>query len=122
MIYLYMNEQHSLLPVQKQLLTDKFGDKAIITVLIPSEGWDKAQIHEQVMKINFGDEVVILSPVPVLVGWMAAEAVQGDHGGKFGLYCFYNEKRIAKEVTNPDGTTRIAHVLQPDGWELVTIN
>lgn len=122
MIYLYMNEQHSLLPAQQELLNKKFGAKEITKVLIPAEGWNKAQIHAEVMKINFGDEVVIMSPVPVLLGWMAAEAATGEHGGKFGLYVFHNEKREAKEITNADGTTRLIHVLNPEGWELVTIN
>ena len=95
-----INEQHSLMENQKNLLSDRFE-----TVKIPATGLDVAGIKKLAIElIASGDDIVIVSPIPLLLKLLK---------GNFKI--FHNDKRNKKEL--PNG--KIIFVPSVEGWELL---
>lgn len=96
-----MNEQHTILPEQENLLPDGYT-----LASVPATGWDLETIRQKSKK--WGDRMVILlSPIPALMSIRAKEGLP--------FKVFHNDQREKKEL--PDG--RIIHTVAQQGWELV---
>lgn len=114
-----LNEQHTLLPQQIELLEEKFSGDYILFPVPPS-GWT-AEEMEQIAKETTQD-VVFASPVPYLQGlvvrdsaitkgWCEAENVHSNHNH---IFLFHNDKRDKKEL--PNG--KVVFAIAQEGWEL----
>ncbi len=128
-----MNEQHTLLPEQEQIITNTFGSWEFLKV--PASGWtleEQKKIKDTV--VNGVDlhgahgkagSVVFVSPVPYLYGRLQLESgyFMGSWDGNCGaygkinstVYVFHNDKREKKEL--PNG--KIINVVAKTGWVLV---
>jgi len=120
-----LNEQHSLLPQQEALLTDRFGEWA--TWPLPAEGLDKAAVYKTAVDlVNSATRgrrsIVFASPVGALIvktmQTAFAQAVWSEEGFDWAdmvpVRVFFNDRREAVEQNG-----RIIHRLHPDGWKLV---
>ena len=130
----FLNEQHTILPNQKKVLEDRFGDNYEI-LIVPKEGWTIEEMKELVYRLSSvinGDEVlhgvewVFISPIPYLIKALTeivTFAVDNFSGTSFGnmtfpapcVLVFHNDKRNKKEL--PDG--KVISVTAQDGWILV---
>ena len=59
-----LNEQHKLLPEQKELLDSRFPKYKVKSV--PAEGWTKERM-ETITDELVGRTVVFVSPIPLLI-------------------------------------------------------
>jgi hypothetical protein len=113
MIYVIINEQHSLFQEQIELLNALGTLKPII---IPSEGIKKEQMEsfEADNKLVEDDEIVFASPIPYLLKILSRKV---DYNGSFmyNVSVFHNDKRIKKEL--PNG--KIIQTVSSEGWEIL---
>lgn len=120
-----INEQHSLLPQQAEILNSQFEGWEFYKV--PAEGWDK-EAMDSVMSEMEG-RVVFCSPVPYMLkklsfsAGMSQSAENGKYDypwGSYGEYkvtevlVFCNDKREKKEL--PNG--KVISVTAREGWYL----
>lgn len=109
-----INEKHSLMPQQTALLKEKFS--SFEELRVSEAGWDKTRIKEEAKKlVESWKSVVILSPIPLLLGLVSSRREEG-------IYVFHNDKREKKEVPDGKGGTRIIFTVAPEGWELVNVS
>ena len=112
-----INETHSLLPKQEELLRERFDDFELLRV--PSRGWTRSEM-EKVLKELYGRNVVFVSPIPYMVAslsFYAGFARGKDFYGEPGrVFIFHNDRRRKEEI---DG--RIISKIDPKGWELIEI-
>jgi hypothetical protein len=110
-----LNEQHSLMEEQQQLLNEKFGDNWEI-VPVPANGWTLAEQHKKVVELvnKYGD-VVFASPVPFLMKEVSRESIIGENISLFNVYVFHNDNR--EKVELPNG--KIIFKVAKTGWQLV---
>jgi hypothetical protein len=102
-----INAQHNLLDEQRQLLEKTFD--SFEELKVPAEGWGKPTILAKAKELAESDHaVVILSPIPLLLGKVAA-----SRGGR-DTYVFHNDRREKKDL--PNG--KIISVVAQTGWEL----
>lgn len=114
--FVYINEQHSLLDSQRTALDERFESWEIFP--IPASGWTLDEMRDVVARVKPMANVVMASPVPVLVGWIAAVA----YDRMFTAFVFHNDHRVAKEITDREtGQVKVIHTIAPDGWELVRV-
>jgi len=107
-VLVVMNEQHTLLEDQRRVLDEKFPEWELFPV--PAQGWTAIEMREIVFK--FPDVFfVFVSPVPGLMSLCARYDIH--------FAVLHNDKRVAKEITTPDGGKKIIHSVAPTGWELV---
>lgn len=119
-----INEQHSLLPQQSELIRKKLGDEIELNK-IPSEGINRQQIEELAEQLNrlHDTNIVILSPIPLLLARLAHYSGECDtlalYGGSSGnsIYILHNDKREKKELSNG----KVISVVAQEGWELIGI-
>ncbi len=106
--YVFINEQHNLLPEQEKLLNDLIGGYKIVKV--SSEGWDSCQIIDKIDELDIGcDEVFIfVSPIPLMI----ALSVKND----IPVGIMHNDKREKKEING-----KIISTVAQTGWELIWI-
>jgi len=121
---LVINEQHTLLPQQKEIL-EKYAPYK--TLLVPATGWDKDEMD----KIMQGMEgiIIFISPIPYMIKALADDAGSNRtalRASKEYPYCesgrtktqkvlvMCNDKRVKKEL--PDG--RIIFAVAKEGWYL----
>ena len=106
-----INEQHSLLPEQKQLIARLDGIGG--TLKVPRNGWTLQEIYQVEKRLheeNTGSQrYIFVSPVPVLLGLLCRWSSK--------VYVFHNDKREKKEL--PNG--KIIYTVAEDGWQLVPI-
>lgn len=107
MTTIVMNEAHSLMPQQKELLEGFFGDFEFM--LVPIAGWDKPAILSAVSELLSVDNVVVLSPIPLLLAKLAKE--------RDSIHILHNDQRVKKEL--PNG--KVIQVVSQTGWELIEI-
>ena len=108
-----INQQHSLFPIQRDLLDQKFPGWE--PRFIPASGWSlEQQIHFCKEELVGVGSVVFVSPVPYILARLSFLSGQGI---PIGIYIFINEKRVKKEL--PNG--KIIQTVAPDGWKLVLI-
>ena len=115
-----MNETHSLLPEQEEILRMAYEGFDIFPV--PSQGWD---IGEMIDKINELHEkaceekidIVFVSPIPLMIRELTEMAMCPKGSGKrrYKVKLFHNDRREKKEL--PNG--RIVQVVAQTGWQLV---
>ncbi len=112
MVKVILNEQHTLLDNQKELISEKFGDQWEI-FSVPAAGWNRSEIGE-VAKELANATVVFASPIPLLLGTLAYE--QGC-GSTCSVLLLHNDKREKKELP----TGKVISVVAKTGWELIPI-
>jgi hypothetical protein len=111
-----MNSQHSLLPEQVSLLKELYGEWKVLSV--PEEGWTLPQIEELVDALcSLGASICVLSPVPALLGMLAARA----YVFRMSIVVFHNDLRLKKEVPDGNGGVRIISTVATEGWQLVRV-
>lgn len=120
-----INEQHSLLPQQEELIK-KLGEE-IELVKIPAEGINRQEIDqlaEELVQDAVLDNanIVVLSPIPLLLALLVKDTAvyndKYDYDGEIGsIYILHNDKREKKEL--PNG--KIISVVAQEGWELIEI-
>lgn len=137
-----MNENHSLLPEQKQILEEKFESYELVPV--PATGWTLEEMEEKAESLCYlaagaevknirngrkvvyfpaespGNAIVFVSPIPFLLKELAVRSITGDvmeNSTKklYNVLVFHNDRREKKEL--PDG--RIIQVVAHEGWQLV---
>lgn len=138
--HVIINESHSLLPEQEQILNAKFDD--LVFVKVPQSGWTLDEmkkvaedLHIQASEAHIirdpdtgetilysadkaGNAVVFVSPIPYLLKYLSQKAIFADERGKSKLYdvlVFHNDNREKKEL--PDG--KIIQTVAKTGWQLV---
>ena len=113
-----LNEQHSLLPDQKRKLDRTFGGGWEIFP-VPAEGWTRDQMEVEIhLRLEeFRGVVVFASPIPLLIKLCTLSMALLDI--PWGVMLFHNDRRVAKEVPDGKGGTKIIHTIAPEGWELV---
>ena len=119
-----INEQHSLLPQQSELIRKKLGEEIELRK-IPAEGINRRQIEELAKELSLlhNVNIVVLSPIPLLLARLAYCCGEYDtlalYGGGPGnpVYILHNDKREKKEL--PNG--KIISTVAQEGWELIGI-
>lgn len=118
-----INEQHSLLPEQEEILNSRFGAWEFLRV--PANGWTLAEM-KTIAKALEGEDVVFCSPVPVLLGLVSKEvgfmgACSRVEDGFSGVvprgFIFHNDHREKKEL--PSG--KVLMLVAKEGWQLVEL-
>ena len=127
-VFVVMNTQHSLLPDQMEVLSQKFPGGFQFTD-VPADGLSRAEMDEMLKSFPLHSTVVFVSPVPYMLtalsfscGLTAAyNACKGDYSycpaGDYGPdYClvFCNDTRVKKEL--PNG--KVISVTAQTGWYL----
>ena len=106
-VSIIINEQHSLLPEQENLIKNKFPNHEMDFVKIPCDGWKASEIIECAMTLcAINNPIVIVSPIPLL--FKELNSLNTD------FFIFHNDERIKKEL--PNG--KIISVVAQTGWEL----
>jgi hypothetical protein len=115
-----INEQHTLLPDQERVLSEKFS-QGWNFLLVPADGWTLEEMRREsdlIWKSATDEDVVVFaSPIPAMLVLMAAQS-----GFSFGINAevrvhilvLHNDRRVAKEL--PGG--KVVHTVAPDVWEL----
>ena len=118
-----INEQHSLLPQQSEIIRKELGQEIELRK-IPAEGINRQQIEELAEELNRLNNIniVVLSPIPLLLGRLAYTS--GEIDGRYDcvcprnhIYILHNDQREKKEL--PNG--KIISVVAQEGWELIEI-
>jgi hypothetical protein len=96
---LVINEQHTLLENQQEVLKEFVGDDVVNIVKIPKDGLTIVEMK----KLAELENIIFVSPIPVTM--------------KFAndWFVFANEKRVKKEL--PNG--KIISVTAQTGWQIV---
>lgn len=119
-----MNEQHSLMEEQENILNEKFSDNWEIFP-VPAEGWTLEEMEKVYEELKSGYTIIFASPIPYLImklshdeGYYIATSENPLYGVVYSsseVMIFHNDKREKKEL--PNG--RIVHVVAQTGWQLV---
>jgi hypothetical protein len=104
--YVVINEQHTLLPEQRELLDERFGCDGWKPLLVPAAGWSLAELEAIARAWPLETAAVFASSIPVLIRDLARRAV---------CYVFHNDRREKVELPNGKIISRVAKT----GWELV---
>lgn len=125
MVKVILNEQHKLLPAQVSLLNEKFGYNSWEILTVPADGWNKAQIESEAFYLRECEDITVFaSPIPLLVAKMAfyrgMDSVIYPYDC-IGVFIFHNDSRVAKEVPDGKGGSRVIHVVAPEGWQLIEV-
>lgn len=109
MVKVIINEQHQLMEEQQKILQETFGEFEFLKV--PADGWNLQEMKE--VNESLSGNVVFCSPIPVLLGLVAANAKEKHTN----VYVFHNDVREKKEL--PNG--KIIQVVAATGWQLVQV-
>ena len=108
-----INEQHTLLPEQESILTEKFG--TWLTLLAPTTGWTMEE--RDIICDTLRGNVVFVSPIPGMILDLAGRASfeACNHGSQtVRPWVFSNDTREKKEL--PGG--KVISVTAQTGWYL----
>jgi len=120
-----MNEGHTLLPQQKELLDSRAHHYEILSV--PAKGWTveemdvvQARLAERFIHLGGSvDAVVFVSPIAYLlkslltyIHFMVPLEEQPS------VFVMHNDRREAKEVPDGRGGKKVIHVVAATGWTL----
>lgn len=115
-----MNEQHSLMKEQENILNEKFSDNWEIFP-VPANGWTLEEMKKVYEELKDGYTIIFASPIPYLIRELSY-SLGLDHGsdgyvknGASMVLIFHNDKREKKEL--PNG--KIIQTVAQTGWELV---
>ncbi|APC82206.1 hypothetical protein [Clostridium botulinum] len=113
-----LNEQHSLMEEQKELLLKRFKSFEVLSV--PKDGWSLEEMKDIVNNLHIGavniemKNIIFASPIPALMK-LISEEVSMESCNPSEWFVFHNSKREKKEL--PNG--KIVSVVASTGWELV---
>ena len=111
-----INEQHTLLEEQEEILTDQFGRWDFEKV--PAEGWSLKQMMEKSRQLAEAfDNIVFVSPLAIMVG-ETTRLTCTEPGLQARVYCFHNDCREKKEL--PNG--KVISVVAREGWQLILVS
>lgn len=119
-----INEQHKLLPQQETLIKKELGGEIKLNK-IPADGLNKEQIETLAEELNnlSNTNIIVLSPIPLLLGRLAAKQGEVKAEKKFlgskiknRVFILHNDKRDKVEI---GGTIR--SVIAKEGWELIQL-
>lgn len=119
-----INEQHSLMEEQKNILEAKYCAGGWECYLVPAKGWSLSEQREQesILASQSGD-VIFASPVPFLLAalsWRHGENCSAEQGAYISMHCgvylFHNDNR--EKVELPNG--KIINTVAKTGWVLAT--
>ena len=126
-LFIIINEQHEILPDQERLLEKEFPGRKVEKILVPAKGWNLQEVNKKSKELfnraleEKGD-IVILSPIPVLIKILSERSViqsikneKNGYQGNVEIYIFHNDKREKKEL--PNG--KIITIVAKEGWQLV---
>ena len=105
-----LNEQHSLMDNQKEVLNAKYDDNWEI-LDVPKNGWTADQmksVSKDIVGMADDGDVIFASPIPYLI-----KLLVGELGGFVKI--FHNDNREKKEL--PNG--KIIMVVAQTGWQLL---
>ena len=106
---LVKNAAHKMMPQQAAVLTAAGWAGDVYDV--PEVGLNIAQMGEVVNGwVSNGVTPVFMSPIAALMALCQ---------GRVKFMVLHNDKRVAREFRQPDGTTVMRHVVAADGWQLV---
>jgi len=112
-----INEQHSLLEEQRKILEEKFGDYSICKV--PAKGWTLKEMEEKYSQLWGYDNIIFVSPVPVLLAKLSVHRDPICAGGHYPhIWVFNNSHR--EKVELPNG--KVIYKIPQTGWDLVFID
>ena len=110
---LIINEQHTLLTEQKEILTAQFGTWT--TILVPATGWTREE--RDIICDAIRGNVIFVSPIPGMILDLAGRASfeSANHGSQtVRPWVFSNDTREKKKL--PDG--KVISVTAQTGWYL----
>lgn len=121
-ILLVINEQHSLLQQQEELLSQKFPAAQVNPVNIPAAGLSLEQQRALAEQLFWADGVVVfVSPIPIILsslsyraGMSYSESVDGDYKR---VFVFARGSRAPAEEING----KKIYTIQSGGWSLQEI-
>ena len=119
-----INEQHTLLDVQAELLLNKFGVDGWNTLPVPAEGWTQTEMDAIMASDIFKTKTVIfISPIPYMIKMLTAAAMANMHLPSIitrysrtveSVLLMCNDNREKKEL--PNG--KIIFTVAKTGWYL----
>ena len=124
-VLVVMNETHSLLPEQKEILEREYEEYQILPV--PAEGWTLEEMDSKVDEISTMElqegklylDIVFVSPIPYMMRELTRREIYfaneyAEQSNRF-VRIFHNDRREKKEL--PNG--KIVQVVAQTGWQLV---
>lgn len=115
-VFVVLNEQHSLLPEQEELLDREFGAGKWKIYSVPQQGWTLNQMFEVIPILAKARAVVFASPVPFVLGQLSY--LKGKNPDYPEVYVFHNDNREKKEL--PGG--KIVYTVAKHGWKLLNVS
>ena len=119
-----INEQHTLLDVQNEILLNRFGVDGWNTLPVPAKGWTKEEMDAVMASDIFKTKtVVFVSPIPYLIKMLTAAAMANMHLPNIitrysrtveSVLLMCNDTREKKEL--PNG--KIIFAVAKTGWYL----
>ena len=75
-----INEQHTLLDVQNEILLNRFGVDGWNTLPVPAKGWSKEEMDAVMTSPVFKTKtVVFVSPIPYMIKMLTAASMANMH-------------------------------------------
>ena len=118
-----LNEQHSLTPVQEELLNETFKECGWSILPVPAQGWTKDEQNKIASNLegyyNLNRGIVFVSPVPYLLARLSKISGGEYATGIIGftrVYLMHNDKR--EKVQKGD---KIIYTVAKDGWTIEEI-
>ena len=96
-VMLVINEQHELLPSQREQLGYNFPESEVEKVLVPAEGWTIEEMERILSERLWGNFVVFVSPIPYLIKTVLFAAAES--GDEIHNKTFYSITTVGKKGT-----------------------
>lgn len=121
-VHIILNEQHTLLKEQEELLNRTFpmGTFRMNMILVPAAGWNQNQ-QKEIMK-GLDETVLFISPVPFMLMTLSKESQVNSFqcpaptiSKVDQVLIMANDTREKKELDNG----KIVHVLSKTGWYII---
>ena len=119
-----INEQHTLLDVQNEILLNRFGVDGWNTLPVPARGWTQTEMDAIMASDIFKTKTVIfISPIPYMIKMLTAAAMANMHLPSIitrysrtveSVLLMCNDTREKKEL--PNG--KIIFTVAKTGWYL----
>ena len=119
-----INEQHTLLDVQNEILLNRFGVDGWNTLPVPAKGWTQEEMDAIMASDIFKTKTVIfISPIPYMIKMLTAAAMANMHLPSIitrysrtveSVLLMCNDTREKKEL--PNG--KIIFAVAKTGWYL----
>ena len=100
-----INEQHKLLPEQKEILNTNYKDNREC-LNVSADGWNLEEIKSKVEELK-GNIIIFASPIPAMIKFVMLTGIE--------VRIFHNDNREKVELPNGKIISRVAQ----EGWQLV---